>query len=59
MRQLVTQYVRLPGKLLGTNFSEANMRNMKPLSLWGHNILLVHYLGEVIVEAKIPLLQQL
>lgn len=59
LRESVAQYVRLIGKLTGTDFSEAYMRDLKELILRDDNIVLVHDLGEAMVEAKISLLERL
>ena len=59
LREAVAQYVRLIGKLTGTDFSEAYMKDLKELCLRDDNIVLVHDLGEALVEAKISLLGQL
>ena len=59
LRESVAQYVRLIGKLTGTDFSEAYMNDLKELCLRDDNIVLVHDLGEAMVEAKISLLERL
>ena len=59
LRESVAQYVWLIGKLTGTDFSEAYMRDLKELCLRDDNIVLVHDLGEAMVEAKISLLERL
>ena len=46
-------------KLMGTDLSEAYMMDLKKLCLRGENIVLVHDLGEAMVEAKISLLRKL
>ena len=59
LRESVAQYLRLIGKLTGTDFSEAYMENLKELCLRDGNLVLVHDLGEAMVEAKISLLRNL
>ena len=59
LRESVAQYLRLIGKLTGTDFSEAYMSDLKKLCLENNNLLLVHDLGEAMVEAKISLLVKL
>ena len=59
LREPIAQYVRLIRKLTGTDFSEAYMRDLKELCLRDDNIVLVHDLGEAMVEAKISLLERL
>ena len=59
LRESVAQYVRLIAKLTGTDFSEAYMDGLKELCLQDDNLLLVHDLGQAIVEAKISLLEKL
>ena len=56
LRESVAQYLRLVGKLTGTNFSEAYMNDLKKLCLTDDNLVLFHDLGEAMVEAKISLL---
>ena len=53
------KYLRLIGKLTGTDFSEAYMNELKELCLMDDNLVLVHDLGEAMVEAKISLLGKL
>lgn len=57
LRESVAQYLRLIGKLTGTDFSEAYMTDLKELCLRDGNIVLVHDLGEAMVEVKISLLK--
>ena len=59
LRESVAQYLRLVGKLTGTNFSEAYMNDLKKLCLTDDNLVLFHDLGEAMVEAKISLLVKL
>ena len=59
LRESVAQYLRLIGKLTGTDFSEAYMNDLKELCLEDNNLLLVHDLSEAMVEAKISLLAKL
>lgn len=59
LRESVAQYLLLIGKLTGTDFSEAYMSDLKELCLENNNLLLVHDLGEAMVEAKISLLAKL
>ena len=59
LRESVAQYLRLIGKLTGTDFSEDYMNELKELCLKDDNLVLVHDLGEAMVEAKISLLQTL
>ena len=59
LRESVAQYVRLIAKLTGTDFSEAYMNDLKKLCLQDDNLLLVHDLGQAMVEAKISLLEKL
>lgn len=59
LRESVAQYLRLIGKLTGTDFSEAYMNDLKELCLEDNNLLLVHDLSEAMVEAKISLLEKL
>lgn len=59
LRESVAQYLRLLEKLMGTDLSEAYMMDLKKLCLRGENIVLVHDLGEAMVEAKISLLKKL
>ena len=59
LRESVAQYVRLIGMLTGTDFSEAYMNDLRELCLQDDNFLLVHDLGEAMVEAKISLLKGL
>ena len=59
LRESVAQYVRLIGKLTGKDFSEAYMNDLKALCLRDDNIVLVHDIGEAMVEAKISLLERL
>ena len=59
LRESVAQYLRLIGKLTGTDFSETYMENLKELCLRDGNLVLVHDLGEAMVEAKISLLRSL
>ena len=59
LRESVAQYLRLIGKLTGTDFSEAYMKDLKKLCLTDDNLVLVHDLGEAMVEAKICLLVRL
>ena len=59
LREPIAQYVRLIRKVTGTDFSEAYMRDLKELCLRDDNIVLVHDLGEAMVEAKISLLERL
>ena len=59
LRECVAQYLRLIEKLMGTDLSEAYMMDLKKLCLRGENIVLVHDLGEAMVEAKISLLRKL
>lgn len=56
LRESVAQYLRLIGKLTGTDFSEDYMNDLKELCLSGNNLLLIHDLGAAMVEAKISLL---
>ena len=53
LRESVAQYLRLIGKLTGTDFSEAYMNDLKELCLMDDNLDLVHDLGEAMVDAKI------
>ena len=59
LRESVAQYLRLIGKLTGTDFSEAYMNDLKKLCLEDKNLLLVHDLSEAMTEAKISLLVKL
>ena len=59
LRESVAQYLRLIEKLTGTDLSEAYMMDLKKLCLQGENIVLVHDLGEAMVEARISLLRDL
>ena len=59
LRESVAQYLRLIEKLTGTDLSEAYMMDLKKLCLRDRNIVLVHDLGEAMVEAKISLLRKL
>ena len=59
LRESVAQYLRLIGKLTGTDFSEAYMNDLKELCLKDNNLVLVHDLGEAMIEAKISLLAKL
>ena len=59
LRESVAQYLRLIGKLTGTDFSEAYMNDLKELCLEDNNLLLVHDLSEAMTEAKISLLAKL
>ena len=59
LRESVAQYVRLLGKLTGTDFSEAYMNDLKELCLTDDNLVLVHDLGAAMVEARISLLVKL
>ncbi len=59
LRESVAQYLRLIGKLTGTDFSEEYMNDLKQLCLEDNYLLLVHDLREAMVEAKISLLEKL
>ena len=59
LRESVAQYLRLIGKLTGTDFSEGYMNELKELCLEDNNLLLVHDLSEAMTEAKISLLVRL
>ena len=59
LRESVAQYLRLIGKLTGTDFSEAYMNDLKELCLKDNNLVLVHDLSEAMIEAKISLLAKL
>ena len=59
LRESVAQYLRLIAKLTDTDFSEVYMNDLKELCLQDANLLLVHDLGEAMVEAKISLLVRL
>ena len=59
LRESVAQYLRLIEKLTGTDFSEAYMNDLKKLCLTDDNLVLVHDLGEAMVEARISLLVKL
>ena len=59
LRESVAQYVRLIGMLTGSDFSEVYMNDLKELCLQDDNIVLVHDLGEAMIEAKISLLKRL
>ncbi len=56
LRESVAQYLRLIAKLTGTDFSEAYMNDLKELCLSDDNLVLIHDLGEAMVEAKVSLL---
>ena len=59
LRESIAQYLRLIGKLTGTDFSEDYMNDLKELCLKDDNLVLVHDLGEAMVEAIISLLEKL
>ena len=59
LRESIAQYLLLIGKLTGTDFSEVYMSDLKKLCLENNNLLLVHDLGEAMVEVKISLLSEL
>ena len=59
LRESVAQYLHIVQKLTGTDFTEAYMNKLKKLCLKDNNLLLVHDLGEAMIEARISLLVEL
>ena len=61
LRESISQYLHLIGRLTGRDYSEVYMEELKKLCLEGEgeNLLLVHDLNEAMVEARVWLLQKL
>ena len=59
LRESVAQYLHLVRKLIGKDFTEAYMNELKKLCLKDNNLVLVHDLSKAMVEARISLLVKL